>query len=1084
VKLNVPPPTPGTESVAPPAPEEPTTPQASAQAEPKPAMWPDWFGIADLAMILFVGLAAFLLGSFAARNSDLWLHLGVGRLVASGDFVFGNDPLSFSGADRVWVNHSWLYDLVTYQLLKLNATGAALVAAKACMFVLALGLVFAIRRPGHALWPWAVFGALAALAAAPYLTLRPIVVSTPFLAATLYVLFRAEWKPGSWRNPILLAVLFGVWANIDAWFVLGPASVFLVLLGERLQTRVLKGRDDAGAVPLGVPPVAGLAKALILGVIACMLNPHHVRVWEIPAEFGWGFPAEYSADNELRGITLSPLMPQFWESKESVAGTNWHGVCWALLALLSFLLLALELGRLRVAHFFLWLAFFYLALRHSQLILFFTLLVIPLTAGYLNALSAGVTLTTWKNRGTRLLLTGSGVGRLVCLAFAVVMAACAWPGWLHPPASHPALLRRVEWRIETDPGLERAAKQIAAWRDAGLLPADVHGMANTVHFGNYAAWFAPGEKVFVNGRINFHKPEFPDLYALRKALTLGKDRNNAIESSEVARIVDSRHAGYLVVTNPLNRLPEGVVYQLLNEPKDWQLWYIDGRSAVLARVTGVDKETLSRLAFDPVRTALFGEKSILPEGNSNPPSDERTWWDDFVKGVKLPPAPAEDSRIYANLAEHYRTFSEVNRQQKGFLGSALTGVAARIYGPLPPREVSDAERAVALMQLRAARLAVADDPDSSEGYYALFAAYQNPALPELWADSQSGPGERSIQLLSAANRFLARVPPPADCTRENAVRAFEVGSYLVNRYKQLNQFDYALDAMKKVKAYFPYGQGPTLKEAVDLIRGQGEAAAKQAEAQLKAVAEGVDGEEKRLTDFVGEQIGRLDRVSKQGTAVQRYQFALRSGLPGMAIEAFRADSQAFGQEQNAMVFAVIGMELISGRLEQAAQDYRSLAEGVEKLSSPQAEEARDPLRHLEFRMRVLEGNYARAGSLLEQLNGNGRFPKMSDEDKAKLALLLPSFKPEPAAIAVLGGSAQLVFRTLAQQPALPVLAALQAEHQFHHMRGLLFLIEGHFAEARKQFALSSAPQGVTTIPLPWAKVDEQFVRMIDAATTR
>jgi hypothetical protein len=316
------------------------------------------------------------------------------------------------------------------------------------------------------------------------------------------------------------------------------------------------------------------------------------------------------------------------------------------------------------------------------------------------------------------------------------------------------------------------------------------------------------------------------------------------------------------------------------------------------------------------------------------------------------------------------------------------------------------------------------------------------------------------------------------------MRAFEAASFLVRRYQQLNQFDYALDAMKKVKAYFPYGQGPTLKEAVDLARAQGEVTGKQAEAQLKAVAEGVDGEEKRLTDLVGEQIGRLDRASKQGTAVQRYQLALRSGLPGMAIEAFRADSQAFGQEQNAMAFAVIGMELFSGRLEQAAQDYRSLAEGVEKLPSPQAEEARDLLRHLEFRMRVLEGNYARAGSLLEQLNGNGRFPKMSDEDKAKLALLLPSFKPEPAAVAVLGGSAQLVFRTLAQQPAMPVLAALQAEHQFHHMRGLLFLIEGHFAEARRQFVLSSAPQGVTTIPFPWAKVDEQFVRMIDAATTR
>ena len=59
-------------------------------------------------------LVAYLLGSFTARNTDVWLHLGVGRIVAAGDYSFGKDPLSFSGADRHWVNHSWLYDLVSY----------------------------------------------------------------------------------------------------------------------------------------------------------------------------------------------------------------------------------------------------------------------------------------------------------------------------------------------------------------------------------------------------------------------------------------------------------------------------------------------------------------------------------------------------------------------------------------------------------------------------------------------------------------------------------------------------------------------------------------------------------------------------------------------------------------------------------------------------------------------------------------------------------------------------------------------------------------------------------------------------------
>jgi len=123
------------------------------------------------------------------------------------------------------------------------------------------------------------------------------------------------------------------------------------------------------------------------------------------------------------------------------------------------------------------------------------------------------------------------------------------------------------------------------------------------------------------------------------------------------------------------------------------------------------------------------------------------------------------------------------------------------------------------------------------------------------------------------------------------------------------------------------------------------------------------------------------------------------------------------------------------------------------------------------------------------LNGGGRFSKFRPDETATLAVLQPGFAPEPAAAAVLGGPAVIpvnqppvsLFRWFAQQPALPVLGALVNESHYHHTRGLLFLIEGQVGEARKHFALAPAPQGVTTLPIPWADLDKQYVRMIDAA---
>src|SRR5262245_52754592 len=89
-----------------------TSVEANAIPRPEPA--------AERAARMMLGLEwlmlpvilalAFMLASFAVRNSDFWMHLATGRLIAEGNYEFGKDPFSFATEGRTWVNHAWLFD--------------------------------------------------------------------------------------------------------------------------------------------------------------------------------------------------------------------------------------------------------------------------------------------------------------------------------------------------------------------------------------------------------------------------------------------------------------------------------------------------------------------------------------------------------------------------------------------------------------------------------------------------------------------------------------------------------------------------------------------------------------------------------------------------------------------------------------------------------------------------------------------------------------------------------------------------------------------------------------------------------------
>ena len=182
-------------------------------------------GILCLLLLVF----AFLTASFKAYNSDLFMHLATGRLIAEGKYAFGTDPFSFA-SQGIWVNHSWLFDWLIYGLYAIGTDGIVLDVAKALLVVaIAWVMLRAVRDPGQNLWLPICCTTLGVLTLSPRVWLQPTIVSMFLLAVFFLILSRSALRP---RRLWLLPLLCILWANLDAWFFLGPLTVLAYWLGQ------------------------------------------------------------------------------------------------------------------------------------------------------------------------------------------------------------------------------------------------------------------------------------------------------------------------------------------------------------------------------------------------------------------------------------------------------------------------------------------------------------------------------------------------------------------------------------------------------------------------------------------------------------------------------------------------------------------------------------------------------------------------------------------------------------------------------------------------------------------------------------
>ncbi len=451
---------------------------------------------ADAGLVGLVILFALAAGSFVARNSDVWLHLAAGRLVAGGDYPFGQDPFAHTTAGVPWANHAWLFDLGLY-LTFARLGPAAVVGLKAAAVALTAAIMLLTARGRAPVWVAAGCVFLAVLAMTPRLLLQPTVASFLLLAVSVYCL-----QAGG-RTLRAVPPLIALWVNLDGWFLLGPLLVGLFWLGRRLDP------DRAGLAPWPTWLVpASLA--------ACLLSPHHVRAFTLPLELSpavWA--SAFPSDPRFAGVFASP-----WQLTPlgPTGGYNLAAGAFFVLAALGAVSFAAQPRALLSWRGPVWLAFAALAAWQVRLVPFFAVV-----AGSITALNLGGVLPA---------RAGESVGRGVVAVLGVALVGLGWFGKVTGFYNRD---RGVAWAVHTDPTLARTAAAAAEWQDRA--PAGAALFTAHPDVGHYLAWFAPGVRSSLDSRLTLFTGVAGEYRERSRALGLIPGEDAADAPGDVAAAV-------------------------------------------------------------------------------------------------------------------------------------------------------------------------------------------------------------------------------------------------------------------------------------------------------------------------------------------------------------------------------------------------------------------------------------------------------------------------------------------------------------------------------------------------------------------
>ncbi|MFN3929292.1 MAG: hypothetical protein ACK4OK_06630, partial [Thermoflexus sp.] len=421
-----------------------------------------WFVIVLAAVGFFVSLVPL-------PPNDFWWHLKIGELIVREGRIPSTNMFGWTlPPDTPFTYGAWLGEALLYLLYR--AGGLPLVMfARNLMALLAFGLIGLEARRRSGSWRLAALSlALTAGMSLNNLIVRPQIWSwLPFIG---FYLLLSRFHEGRLRplGLLILPPLMAFWVNAHGAFLLGPILLGLFLAGGALEGLLRRSER---------PPLRLLVGIAALSLLALLLNPYGVGVLSYTHRLLTDRPSQTLV------VEWAPPSP--------------HGIANIIFYLsIVILLLALAYSRHRPSptETLLLLAFLWLAWNGQRYVIWFGMVAAPILARLL----AGVLPPwPWPSPPPRRLNT-----LLAAMLFAPVIAVQPW--WVERIPLPEAYWRQVWRNVPIGPlvGIETPVGAVE------YLRAHPGGrLFNEMGYGSYLIWALPGQKVFVDPRVELYPYE-------------------------------------------------------------------------------------------------------------------------------------------------------------------------------------------------------------------------------------------------------------------------------------------------------------------------------------------------------------------------------------------------------------------------------------------------------------------------------------------------------------------------------------------------------------------------------------------------
>jgi tetratricopeptide (TPR) repeat protein len=201
-------------------------------------------------------------------TDDTWWHLAHGKAYAQQGPNLSADPLLYA-APTPPAPAAWLADVALYGLDRMGGF-TALRISHVLLVLGILGVLWSLLAKASRSLTVASTGTIVFICLATYrlIQLRPHLF-TILAALLLYQWLFSRSRVPSMRQVAYTTILLGVWANVHAAFVLGPAIVGIGLAGV-LIGEALKPKEERQFYSTRI---RRLAAAFVLGSLATCINP-------------------------------------------------------------------------------------------------------------------------------------------------------------------------------------------------------------------------------------------------------------------------------------------------------------------------------------------------------------------------------------------------------------------------------------------------------------------------------------------------------------------------------------------------------------------------------------------------------------------------------------------------------------------------------------------------------------------------------------------------------------------------------------------------------------------------------------------